>query len=78
MIGPRVPVEVTTSNNGLETYLSLRLQPRDVRLRLYIEGLTGFKDLFACTRIGDDGFGDDNLADELPAAAVRRDSAVWR
>lgn len=31
-IGPRVPVEVTTSNNVLETHLSLRLQPRDGRL----------------------------------------------
>lgn len=63
-VGPRVPVEVSTSNNVLETHLSLRLQPRNWRFRPYVEGLVGFKYLFTRTRIGDvedfgEGIGDD-------------------
>jgi hypothetical protein len=45
-VGPRVPVEVSTSNNVLETHLTARLQPRTGRVRPYAEALAGFKYLF--------------------------------
>jgi hypothetical protein len=63
-VGPRVPVQVTTNNNVLETHLSLRLQPRTGRLRPYVEGLVGFKYLFTHTEIEDDDFGG-NLGDDV-------------
>lgn len=75
-VGPRVPVEVTTSNNVLETHLSLRLQPRDGRLRPYVEGLAGFKYLFTRTRIGDDDFDDDNLGDDIASSTNYDDFAL--
>lgn len=74
-VGPRVPVEVTTSNNVLETHLSLRLQPRNGRLRPYVEGLAGFKYLFTRTRIGDDS-GDDNLGDDIASSTNYDDFAL--
>lgn len=58
-VGPRVPVEVSTKNNVLETHLSLRLQPRTGRFRPYVEGLVGFKYLFTRTEIEEDNLGDD-------------------
>lgn len=60
VVGPRVPVEVTTTNNVLETHFSLRLQPRDGWFRPYVEGLVGVKYLFTRTRIGDDDPGSDD------------------
>lgn len=58
-VGPRVPVQVTTKNNVVETHLSLRLQPRTGRFRPYVEGLVGFKYLFTRTEIEEDNFGND-------------------
>jgi hypothetical protein len=75
-VGPRVPVEVTTSNNVLETHLSMRLQPREGRLRPYIEGLAGFKYLFTRTRVGDEDFGDDNLGDDIASSTNYDDFAL--
>ncbi len=63
-VGPRVPVEVSTNNNVVETHLSLRLQPRTGRFRPYVEGLAGFKYLFTRTTVGDDDFGNDELGDD--------------
>lgn len=63
-VGPRVPVEVTTNNNVLDTHLSLRLQSRHGRFRPFVEGLFGFKYLFTRTSIEDEGFGD-NSGDEI-------------
>ncbi len=63
-VGPRVPVEVSTNNNVVETHLSLRLQPRTGRFRPYVEGLAGFKYLFTRTTVGDEDFGNDDLGDD--------------
>jgi hypothetical protein len=63
-VGPRVPVEVSTNNNVVETHLSLRLQPRTGRFRPYVEGLAGFKYLFTHTTVGDEDFGNDDLGDD--------------
>ncbi|MCS4194358.1 hypothetical protein GGP50_002584 [Salinibacter ruber] len=78
-VGPRVPVEVSTSNNVLETHLSARLQRRRGRFRPYAEGLVGFKYLFTQTRIGDDGFGDDfgdDFGDEVASSTNYDDFAL--
>ena len=74
-VGPRVPVEVSTSNNVLETHLSARLQRRDGRFRPYAEGLIGFKYLFTRTQIGDDDFGDD-FGDEVASSTNYDDFAL--
>ena len=74
-VGPRVPVEVSTSNNVLETHLSVRLQRREGRLRPYAEGLVGFKYLFTRTQIGDDDFGED-LGDEVASSTNYDDFAL--
>ncbi|MCS4194368.1 hypothetical protein GGP50_002594 [Salinibacter ruber] len=63
-VGPRVPVEVSTNNNVVETHLSLRLQPRTGRFRPYVEGLAGFKYLFTRTTVGGEDFGNDDLGDD--------------
>ncbi|WP_103029874.1 hypothetical protein [Salinibacter altiplanensis] len=52
-VGPRVPVEVTTSNMVLQTHLSARLQPRAGRFRPYAEALAGFKYFFTRTKVGE-------------------------
>ena len=78
-VGPRVPVEVSTSNNVLETHLSARLQRRRGRFRPYAEGLVGFKYLFTRTRIGDDDFGDnfgDDFGDEVASSTNYDDFAL--
>jgi hypothetical protein len=69
-VGLRVPVEVETSNNILETHLSLRLQPRHGRIRPFVEALAGFKYLFTRTSLVEEDFGNDfgdrdGLGDEL-------------
>jgi hypothetical protein len=64
-VGPRVPVEVSTSNNVLEMHLSARLQPRTGRFRPYIEGLVGFKYLFTRTTLGDGVVGNDFSGEEF-------------
>jgi hypothetical protein len=60
-VGPRVPVEVSTSNNVLETHLTARLQRRTGRFRPYAEVLAGFKYLFTRTKVDEAG-GDDEVA----------------
>ena len=73
-VGPRVPVQVTTNNNVLETHLSLRLQSRTGRLRPYVEGLVGFKYLFTRTEIEEDDLGGD-LGDEVAGSTNYDDFA---
>jgi hypothetical protein len=75
-VGPRVPVEVNTNNNVLETHLSLRLQPRTGRFRPYIEGLAGFKYLFTRTTIGDDDIGEDDFGDDIAESTNYDDFAL--
>ncbi|WP_103019781.1 hypothetical protein [Salinibacter altiplanensis] len=78
-VGPRVPVEVSTSNNVLETHLSARLQHRSGRFRPYAEGLVGFKYLFTRTQIGDGDFGDGpgrDLKDEIASSTNYDDFAL--
>lgn len=50
---PDVTVHVITENNILPVNLFLRFQPREGRLRPYVEGLTGFHYLFTETTIED-------------------------
>ncbi|WP_263788088.1 hypothetical protein [Salinibacter grassmerensis] len=74
-VGPRVPVEVSTSNNVLETHLTARLQPRTGRFRPYAEALAGFKYLFTRTRIDEDDVGGD-LGDEVASSTNFDDFAL--
>ncbi len=75
-VGPRVPVEVSTNNNVVETHLSLRLQPRTGRFRPYVEGLAGFKYLFTRTTVGGDDFGNDELGDDIAESTNYDDFAL--
>jgi len=80
-VGPRVPVEIETSNNILETHLSLRLQPKHGRIRLYIEGLAGFKYFFTRTSLVDgdvgDNFGEEErLSNEIAGSTNYDDFAL--
>jgi hypothetical protein len=74
-VGPRVPVEVSTSNNVLETHLTARLQPRTGRFRPYAEVLAGFKYLFTRSHIDTDDIGGD-LDDEAASATNFDDFAL--
>jgi hypothetical protein len=74
-VGPRVPVEVSTSNNVLETHLMARLQPRTGRFRPYAEALAGFKYLFTRSRVDEDDFGG-NLGDEVASSTNFDDFAL--
>ncbi|MBB4091424.1 hypothetical protein [Salinibacter ruber] len=74
-VGPRVPVEVSTSNNVLETHLTARLQSRTGRFRPYAEALAGFKYLFTRTRVDEDDFGG-NLGDEVASSTNFDDFAL--
>lgn len=74
-VGPRVPVEVSTSNNVLETHLTARVQPRTGRFRPYAEALAGFKYLFTRTRIDEDDF-DGALGDEVASSTNFDDFAL--
>lgn len=58
-VGPRVPVDVVTTNSVIQPHLVLRLQPAEGIVRPYAEALGGFKYLFTETRIEDVDFGDD-------------------
>jgi hypothetical protein len=51
---PNVFVRVRTSNNILLAHSVLRLQPREWRIRPYLDGLIGLKHLFTRTTISDD------------------------
>ena len=53
LTAPDVKVRVITENNILPVNLFLRFQPREGRLRPYVEGLTGFHYLFTETTIED-------------------------
>jgi hypothetical protein len=77
-VGPRVPVEVSTSNNVLETHLTARLQPRTGRFRPYAEALAGFKYLFTRTKIGEIGFYDreGDFGDEVASSTNFSDFAL--
>ena len=74
-VGPRVPVEVSTSNNVLETHLTARLQPRTGRVRPYAEALAGFKYLFTRTRIDEDDIVGD-LGDDVAGSTNFDDFAL--
>lgn len=74
-VGPRVPVEVSTSNNVLETHLTARLQSRTGRFRPYAEALAGFKYLFTRTRIDEDDI-DGDLGDEVAGSTNFDDFAL--
>ena len=74
-VGPRVPVEVSTSNNVLETHLTARLQPRTGRVRPYAAALVGFKYLFTRSRVDEDDFGG-NLGDEVASSTNFDDFAL--
>jgi hypothetical protein len=74
-VGPRVPAEVSTSNNVLETHLTARLQPRTGRFRPYAEVLAGFKYLFTRSRIDTEDIAGD-LDDEVAGATNFNDFAL--
>jgi len=74
-VGPRVPVEVSTSNNVLETHLTARLQSRTGRVRPYAEALAGFKYLFTRSRVNEDDF-DGDLGDEVAGSTNFDDFAL--
>jgi hypothetical protein len=59
-VGPRVMVDVVTTNNILEPHLVVRLQPAEGRVRPYVDGLFGFKYLFTETKVRDDDVGGDD------------------
>jgi hypothetical protein len=74
-VGPRVPMEVSTSNNVLETHLTARLQSRRGRFRPYGEVLAGFKYLFTRSRIDTDHIGS-TLGEEIAGATNFDDFAL--
>jgi hypothetical protein len=74
-VGPRIPVEVTTTNNVLETHLSLRLQPRRGAARPFVEGLLGFKYLYTRTQLDDDV--DDGLENDEIAGSTNFDDFAF-
>jgi len=51
---PNVFVRVSTSNNIFLAHSLLRVQPREGRIRPYLDGLIGLKHLFTKTTISDD------------------------
>lgn len=53
-VGPRVLVDVVTTNSIVQPHLVLRVQPPSGSVRPYLEGLIGFKYLFTETRVEDD------------------------
>jgi hypothetical protein len=74
-VGPRIPVDVTTTNNVLETHLSLRLQPRRGAARPFVEGLLGFKYLYTRTQLDDDV--DDGLENDEIAGSTNFDDFAF-
>jgi hypothetical protein len=53
-VGPRVLVDVVTTNSIVQPHLVLRVQPPSGSVRPYLEGLIGFKYLFTETSVEDD------------------------
>lgn len=73
-VGPRVMVEVVTTNSILEPHLVLRLQPSDGRVRPYVDGLFGFKYLVTETSVRDEDRSDDE--EEIASTTNFSDVAV--
>ena len=59
-VGPRVMVDVVTTNSILQPHMVLRLQPSQGTLRPYIDGLFGIKYLATSTSIQDDEYDDED------------------
>lgn len=53
-VGPRVLVDVVTTNSIVQPHLVVRVQPPAGSVRPYLEGLIGFKYLFTETSVEDD------------------------
>ena len=73
-VGPRVQVEVVTTNNIVQPHLVLRLQPADGRVRPYLDGLFGFKYLFTETRVRDEDRFDDDA--DIASTTNFRDATI--
>ncbi len=72
-VGPRVTVEVVTTNSILEPHLVLRLQPQIGRVQPYVDGLLGFKYLFTQTRVRDE----DRSDNEDIASSTNFQDLTW-
>jgi hypothetical protein len=74
-VGPRVPIDVTTTNGIGNGHLFLRLQERTGPFRPYVEALGGFKYLYSRTSVetADRGLARSN---EI-AGTVNFDSFAW-
>jgi hypothetical protein len=59
-VGPRVMVDVVTTNSILQPHMVLRLQPAQGPLRPYIDGLFGIKYLSTSTSIQDEEYDDED------------------
>lgn len=59
-VGPRVMVDVVTTNQILEPHLVLRLQPAHGWVRPYVDALVGFKYLSTETTVRDEDRNDDD------------------
>lgn len=72
-VGPRVTVEVVTTNSIFEPHLVLRLQPQIGRVQPYVDGLLGFKYLFTQTQVRDE----DRSDDETIASSTNFQDLAW-
>lgn len=73
-VGPRVMVDVVTTNSILEPHLVLRLQPASGRMQPYVDGLFGLNYLFTETRVRDESRSDDE--EEIASTTNFSDVAV--
>jgi hypothetical protein len=74
-VGPRVSVDVITTNSIVQPHLAVRAQPVLGLTRPYLEVLGGFKYLFTETRVEDEGFDDDE--DGEIASSRNFDDFAW-
>jgi len=74
-VGPRVNVDVITTNNIFQPHAVLRLQPLQGPFRPYVEAVGGFKYLFTRTRIEDRG-NSNNDGDDI-ASETNFDDFAW-
>lgn len=72
-VGPRVQVDVVTSNNIFLGHLALRLQPKRFAVRPYVEVLGGFEYLVTRTSVEGVDFG----ADATIASDTNHDDFAW-
>jgi len=70
-VGPRVTVDVVTTNSIIQPHLSLRVQPPTGVVRPYLEGLIGFKYLATNTSVRDD------RSNEDVASSTNFDDFAW-